>query len=694
MATSEASEFAAADRGDVDPSRYFNRELSWLEFAARVLELAREPSRAPLSRARFLGIFSGGLDEFFQVRVAGLKDQLLSPFVIRSLDGRTPRDQLRAIRARLLELLEDAGATYDRLLVDLAREGVAIEPVGSLPEATRRRLEQRFEEELFPILTPLSVDPAHPFPYISNLSLSIAVAVHDPVAREERFARIKVPPNVRRLQSVGPLSFVLLEDVIAAFAGRLFPGMELGELATFRVTRNTDLVLEEGEAEDLLALVETELRRRRFGRAVRLELAKDSSYGIEALLAEELELHHDDLYRLRTPLDLSLMFELADLGLDDQPMRSIAVRTPPPFTCADDEPEELFAALREREVLVHHPYDSFSSTVERFVGMAARDPKVLAIKQTLYRTSGDSALIGALIEAAEHNKQVVVIVEVKARFDELANIGWARKLEEAGVHVVYGVVGLKTHCKAIMVVRRESEGLVRYCHLGTGNYNAKTARSYEDLGLFSADPLLGRDLAEVFNYLTGFSRPSDLERLVLSPLYLRTRLLAEISRETALGDQGRILLKVNSLVDQEIIDALYVASQAGVQVDGIVRGLCALRPGVPGLSERITIKSIVGEFLEHSRIFIFGDPRDPGSRMLIGSADLMPRNLDRRVELVVPVEAEAIRTHLRSVMELALRDDVGSWYLGPDGRWDRATQTEGLSLQEVLGAMVTSGIDG
>jgi polyphosphate kinase len=671
-----------------------SRELSWLEFAARVLELAREPARTPLSRARFLGIFSSGLDEFFQVRVAGLKDQLLSPFVIRSLDGRTPREQLRAIRARLLELLELTGVTYEALLADLAREGVAIERVDDLPEPTRRRLEERFEAELFPILTPLSVDPAHPFPYISNLSLNIAVAVHDPVAREERFARIKVPPNVRRLQSVGPSSFVLLEDVIAAFAGRLFPGMELGELAIFRVTRNTDLVLEEGEAEDLLALVETELRRRRFGRAVRLELAEGSSHGIEALLAEELELHRDDLYRLRTPLDLSLMFELADLGLEDQAVRSIAARTPPPFTCRDDEPEELFGALREREVLVHHPYDSFSGTVERFVRMAARDPKVLAIKQTLYRTSGDSALIGALIEAAEHSKQVVVIVEVKARFDELANIAWARKLEEAGVHVVYGVVGLKTHCKAIMVVRREPEGLVRYCHLGTGNYNAKTARSYEDLGLFSADPTLGRDLAEVFNYLTGFSRPSELERLVLSPMHLRARVLSEIAQETARGEEGRILFKVNSLVDQEVIVALYEASCAGVRVDGVVRGLCALRPGVPGMSERITIKSIVGEFLEHSRILIFGDPSDPASRMLIGSADLMPRNLDRRVELMVPIESEPIRAHLRTVMELALRDDVGSWYLEPDGTWRKAARTEGLSLQEMLATMVASGVDG
>lgn len=666
-------------------SRYFNRELSWLEFGARILELADDERLGALQRAKFFAIFGSGLDEFFQVRVAGLKDQLLSPFTIRSTDGLTPREQLGAIRSRLVQLLEAAEDSFEQRLVPrLAQVGVSIERVASLSDATRARLKRDFEAGLYPVLTPLSVDPAHPFPYISNLSLNLAVAVREPSHHEERFARIKVPSNFPRLYPVGNGAFVLIEDLIESFAGLLFPGMEIGETALFRVTRNTDLVLEEGEADDLLALVETELRRRRFGRAVRLEIAANSSSAIRALLVEELELHRDDVYTTSLPLDMRCLFEVHDLGLDSERGPRALGRTPPPFSYPEGESVDLFTALKGGDVLVHHPYDSFSSTVEHFVAAAARDPDVLAIKQTLYRTSGDSAIVDSLIDAAESGKQVVVIVEVKARFDELANIGWARKLEDAGVHVVYGVVGLKTHCKAIMVVRRESQGLVRYCHLGTGNYNAKTARSYEDYGLFTTDPEIGYDLGEVFNYLTGFSRPSHLTKLVLAPTDLRARIGALIARETARGAEGMISFKVNGLVDPEIIEALYTASGAGVMVRGLVRGICALRPGQPGLSENIVIRSIVGEFLEHSRVFVFGDPQDPESEVLVGSADLMQRNLDRRVELLFPLQEPELRRPVTQMLALEWEDDTNAWTLDAMGHWHRPASAKGISAQLIL----------
>ena len=666
-------------------SRYFNRELSWLEFGARVLELAADEHLGALARAKFFAIFGSGLDEFFQVRVAGLKDQLVSPFTIRSTDGLTAREQLRAIRTRLIPILEGAEESYENQLVPrLAKLGVQIERVRSLPGSTKERLRRNFEAELYPVLTPLSVDPSHPFPYISNLSLNLAVAVRDSADHEERFARIKVPTNFPRLYPIGSGSFVLIEDLIQTFAGLLFPGMEIGESALFRVTRNTDLVLEEGEADDLLALVETELRRRRFGRAVRLEVAADASPAIQSLLIDELELHRDDVYSTRMPLDMRCLFEIYDLGLEGERGPRAAGRTPPPFSHLDGEPTDLFAALKSNDVLVHHPYDSFSSTVEAFVSAAATDPDVLAIKQTLYRTSGDSAIVGSLIDAAESGKQVVVIVEVKARFDELANIGWARKLEDAGVHVVYGVVGLKTHCKAIMVIRRENGTLMRYCHLGTGNYNAKTARSYEDLGLFTVDEEIGHDLGEVFNYLTGFSRPSHLEKLVLAPMALRARITELIERETARGDEGFVTFKVNGLVDPGVIEALYRASQAGVEVRGLVRGICALKPGEPGLSENIVIRSIVGEFLEHSRVFVFGDPEDVRSEVLVGSSDLMQRNLDRRVEVLFPLEDSALRRRVISMLALEWQDDTNAWTLDAQGGWQRLPPIRGISSQLIL----------
>lgn len=682
-------ELGANDR---ELPRYFNRELSWLEFGSRVLELAGDESLGILARAKFFAIFGAGLDEFFQVRVAGLKDQLLSSFTIRSSDGLTAREQLKAIRSRLVSLIEEAERSYEQLLVPrLAQLGVRIEHVESLPDSTRARLRRAFEAELYPVLIPLSVDPSHPFPYISNLSLNLAVAVREPSDNEEKFARIKVPSNFPRLYPIGGGSFVLIEDLIQTFADLLFPGMELGERALFRVTRNTDLVLEEGEADDLLALVETELRRRRFGRAVRLEMAADSSPAIQALLMEELELHRDDVYSTSLPLDMRCLFEIYDLGLEGERGPRASGRTPAPFSHSDGEPVDIFAALKSRDVLVHHPYDSFSSTVEAFVVAAARDPDVLAIKQTLYRTSGDSAIVGSLIDAAESGKQVVVIVEVKARFDELANIGWARKLEDAGVHVVYGVVGLKTHCKAIMVIRRENGGLVRYCHLGTGNYNAKTAKSYEDLGLFTVDPDIGHDLGEVFNYLTGFSRPSHLKKLILAPTELRTRITELIEQETARGVDGAINFKVNGLVDPSIIEALYRASQAGVEVRGLVRGICSLRPGVPGLSDRIVIRSIVGEFLEHSRVFIFGKLDELSSQVLVGSSDLMQRNLDRRVELLFPLQDPELRRRVISMLELEWEDDTNSWTLDGEGRWSRLAPIRGISSQLILNAGTALG---
>ena len=667
------------------PDRFSNRELSWIDFASRVLEVAADPGLSILDRWRFVAIFATGLDEFFQVRVAGLKDQLLSAVTILSPDGLSPRGQLKAIRARLGEVLSELERFYaDTLLPGLASTGYEILPLAELGSHGRARLAEEFERSVFPVLTPLSVDPSHPFPYISNLSLNLAVEVRDRVDREVRFARIKVPSNFPRLFPVSKNGFVLIEDLVSTFLHRLFPGMEIGESAIFRVTRNADLVLEEGEADDLLAAVETELRRRRFGRAVRLEVGAGASPAIEALLIEEHELHADDVYHSQVPLDLSLAWEVYKLDIEDARLPAAAGRIPEAFLGPFDEHGGLFGRLAVRDVLVHHPYESFSSSVEVFVSTAAKDPDVLAIKQTLYRTSGDSAIVHSLIEAAEAGKQVVVIVEVKARFDELANIGWARQLEEAGVHVVYGVVGLKTHCKAVMVVRREGSALRRYCHLGTGNYNARTARIYEDFGFFTARDEFGRDLGEVFNYLTGFSRPGVLDKLIVAPGELRTALLSLIAEETRKGPEGRIAFKVNSLVDPEVVDALYLASDAGVPVVGIVRGICSLRPGIDGLSEGITIRSIVGPFLEHSRIFLFGDPESESARIYLSSADIMQRNLDRRVELMFPIEDPNPRRQLASTFKLYLLDDSNSWSLGPSGTWKRRAKEGGISVQAEL----------
>jgi len=666
------------------PERFVNRELSWIDFGWRILELAADEREPPLERAKFLAVLSQGMDEFFQVRVAGLKDQLLATHPIRSPDGLDARSQLRAIREHLVPLWTRIGEVWrEGVLPALGELGIELVAVEDLSPQLQRRLHERFLEELFPILTPLSVDPAHPFPYISNLSLNLAVRVRDRAGGELRFARVKVPSNVPRLFPLGDLRYCLLEDVIASFVGRLFPGMTIEEVGTFRVTRNTDLVLEEGEADDLLELVETELRRRRFGRAVRLEVDARLGEELVGVLVDELELHPDDVWPSEAPIDGSFCWELVGLPIDEGRAPAAVGATPPAFRLGEEGPSEIFARMAHREILVHHPYESFATTVEAFVRAAAADPDVLAIKQTLYRTSGDSAIVEALVEAAEAGKQVVVIIEVKARFDELANIAWARHLEEAGVHVVYGVVGLKTHLKAAMAVRREGHRLVRYCHVATGNYNAKTARTYEDIGLFSADPVLGNDLAEVFNYLTGFSRPEGLQRVVLAPAHLRAWLLEQIEAQAARGPRGRIRFKVNALVDPEIIDALYDASERGVEIDGIVRGLCSLRAGVPGLSATIRIRSIVGSFLEHSRIYVFGEGE--GATVAIASADLMQRNLDRRVELLIPLGEEESRERILRIVELALSDDTYAWELEADGSWRRRLERR-ISLQRTLNA--------
>jgi polyphosphate kinase len=667
--------------------RFLNRELSWLDFAARVLELAGDRALPLLERVKFVAIYSSGLDEFFQVRVAGLKDQVAAGLRTRSPDGRTALEQLGDIRTKLAGQL----ARLDELVLGelfpaLAEAGIEVVRHEGLEEAAKRSLEEVFERDIFPVLTPLAVDPGHPFPYISNLSLNLAVLVEDPASSTQRFARVKVPPLLPRFVPVGDgRRFVPLEQLISAHLPRLFPELEIRSSHCFRVTRNADLALEESEADDLVAAVEVELRRRRFGRAVRLEVARDMPGEVRELLRGELELSPEDVYEVAAPLDLGQLWALYDLERPELHEHPWAPMTPPRLATAGDDPVDLFAVLRERDVLVHHPYDSFATSVEAFISQAASDPQVLAIKQTLYRTSGDTAIVAALVRAAEQGKQVAALVEVKARFDEQANIAWARQLEQAGVHVVYGLVGLKTHAKVALVVRREEDGIRRYFHVGTGNYNSKTARVYEDLGLLGADPEVGADLTDLFNHLTGYGRRSRYRRIVVAPVAMRRHLLEEIATETAAGPEGRITIKVNGLTDPAVIDALYAASQAGVRVELVVRGICCLRPGMPGLSSGISVRSIVGRFLEHSRIYRFGDPGGGRPvRYLIGSADLMERNLDRRIEVLVPVDDPELRERLEEILALNLADDTFAWELDGDGRWARVPTTRGVSTQRSL----------
>jgi polyphosphate kinase len=670
--------------------RHLNRELSWLEFNARVLALADDPQVPLLERVKFLAIFSSNLDEFFQVRVAALKDMVAAHVSSPSPDGLTAAQQLEDISGRVGALVSQQEEIYhDRVKPALATAGIWISDWQDLDDEDRRYLIDVYEQRIFPVLTPLSFDPGHPFPYISNLSLNLGVTVVDPDNGEQRFARVKVPPLLPRFViTPDGERFVPLEQVIAAHLATLFPGMDVVDFVPFRVTRNADLTLEEEEADDLLAAVEMELRRRRFGRAVRLEVDRRMSAEMLELLLRELDLEPDDVSFHHAPLDLAGLWSVHALpraDLKDDPWIPV---TPTGLADAAEGSKSIFSVIRAGDILVHHPYDSFATSVEEFVRQASIDPAVLAIKMTLYRTSGDSPIIASLIRAAESGKQVAALVELKARFDEQTNIAWAKALEQVGVHVVYGLMGLKTHTKTALVIREEAGALRRYCHVGTGNYNSDTARLYEDLGLLSADPDLGADLIHLFNHLTGYSREVRYRKLVVAPRWLRPKVQDLILRETNAGAQGRIIIKMNSLVDPAMIEALYAASQAGVEIDLIIRGICCLRPGVPGLSERIRVRSIVGRYLEHSRIYYFANGAATGKPMyLIGSADLMERNLDRRVEALAPVEAPALQARLQEVLDVSLTDDVLAWQLDGDGRWERVQSIHHLDAHRRLQAL-------
>ncbi len=671
---------------------YINRELSWLDFNERVLFEAVDERNPLLDRARFLAIFASNLDEFFQVRVAGLKQQVEAGRSSPTPDGMGAAAILDAARTRLLPLVARHSETYAEIRTELAEEGIRIVRYDERPER-HVELRRRFFDEVFPVLTPLAVDPGHPFPYISDLSLSLAVTVRDPESGERLFARIKVPPILPRLMEVGQRTYVLLEQVIAANLDELFPGMEIVEHHLFRVTRNADLSIEEEEAPDLLMAIEEELRKRRFGKVVRLEIERSMPHPTRALLMRGLGIAPEDVYEISGMLDLTALHEIADLDVPSLRCDPWLPVTPPRLIAADpDDEADVFATLRQGDVLVHHPYESFAASVQRFIEQAAEDPDVLTIKQTLYRTSGDSPIVRALIQAAEAGKQVVVLVEIKARFDERANIVWARALEKAGAHVAYGLVGLKTHSKLSLVVRREGRGLRRYVHIGTGNYNPKTARIYVDLGLLTADPELGADVTDLFNLLTGHSRQKRYRKLLVAPTTLRSSFIdlinAERDRQRSHGD-GRIVIKCNAVVDPQIIAALYKASAAGVQIDLLVRGMCSVRPGVPGFSETIRVRSIVGRFLEHSRIFVFGS--GDREKFYIGSADIMERNLDRRVEADAPVTDAESRARLRNVIDVMLADDRRAWQLDSADRWRRleelVDEPRGVDTFETLMAM-------
>nr|WP_246122035.1 RNA degradosome polyphosphate kinase [Pseudonocardia cypriaca] len=658
---------------ELPDDRYFNRELSWLDFNARVLALAEDPSQPLLERAKFLAIFASNLDEFYMVRVAGLKRRDETGLAVRSADGLSPREQLARISTRTQAIQEAHARVFlDHVRPELEAEGIHILRWTDLTDDQHARLSAYFSAQVFPVLTPLAVDPAHPFPYISGLSLNLAVTVRDPDGRTERFARVKVPNNVPRLVRVDTeddtITFLPIEDLISAHLGELFTGVEVAEVHAFRVTRNADLEVEEDRDEDLLQSLERELARRRFGPPVRLEVTDTMSDHVLELLLRELDVDPHDVVTVPGLLDLTALWAVHAVDRPDIKDDPFVPATHPAF--ADREtPRSVFATLREGDVLVHHPYDSFSTSVQRFIEQAASDPNVLAIKQTLYRTSGDSPIVDALIDAAAAGKQVVALVEIKARFDEQANIRWARELEKAGVHVVYGLVGLKTHCKTSLVVRQEGSTIRRYCHVGTGNYNPKTARLYEDLGVLTADPTIGADLADLFNSLTGYSRQTSYRSLLVAPYGVRRGIVRRIEDEIEAKREGReagIRIKVNSLVDEQVIDALYRASQAGVPVDIVVRGICALRPGRPGLSENIHVRSILGRFLEHSRVFHFA----AAGEYWIGSADMMHRNLDRRVEVLLRVADPRLAEKLGEMFDSCLDPATRCWTLHADGPWE------------------------
>ncbi|GAA2718034.1 RNA degradosome polyphosphate kinase [Actinocorallia aurantiaca] len=649
--------------------RFLDREESWLQFNQRVLELAEDQGLPLLERVRFLAIFATNLDEFFMVRVAGLLRRMATGLAVRSASGRQPREVLErtAVIAHDL-MLRHAACFRDDVLPALSKQDIEILRWEELAETEREHLRRLFRERIYPVLTPLVVDSAHPFPYISGLSLNLAIVVRDPDTEARLFARVKVPEVLPRFMEASPNRFTPLEDVIAAHLTQLFSGMEILEHHAFRVTRNQDLEVDDDITEDLLQALERELLRRRFGPVVRLEVEESISPEVLDLLTDELGVEERQIYRVPGPLNLGGLNQIADLDRSE-------LKYPPFVPSKAALPTELsvFTALRERDVVVHHPYDSFATTVQRMVEEAAADPRVLAIKQTLYRTSGDSPIVDALIDAAAAGKQVVVVVEIKARFDESANIEWARKLEQAGCHVVYGFVGLKTHCKLLLVVRQEPDGtLRRYCHIGTGNYHPKTARLYEDLGLLTADREIAEDVTELFNHLTGYSRQVSYRQLLVAPNTLRSGLVLRIEREIGHHRAGRpahIRFKCNSLVDEVVIDALYRASQAGVPVDVWVRGICALRPGVPGLSENIRVRSVLGRFLEHSRVFAYECGGNP--EVWFGSADLMHRNLDRRIEALVRVNDVGHRDELLRLLDKGVAADTSSWWLAGDGVWTR-----------------------
>ncbi len=690
--------------GDIRPDRFLDREISWLDFNARVLELAEDPDLFLLERVNFLSIFASNLDEFFMVRVAGLKRRIATGLAVPSAAGLSPIEQLEKIMQDGYQLQQRHAAVFaEYIRPALAAEQIHLTTWEELDDAARAELRKIFAEKVFPILTPLAVDPAHPFPYISGLSLNLAVVVRNPVSEKELFARLKVPDQLPRLMSVdGPRAanvagrvarFIPLEEVIAVHLDQLFPGMEVLEHHLFRVTRNEDLEVEEDDAENLLQALEKELLRRRFGPPVRLEVTTDINPSIRALLSRELGVEEDEVYNLPAPLDLRGLSVIAGIDRGELHYPKHVPHTSRYLNESEtSKAANVFAAMRRRDILLHHPYDSFSTSVQAFLEQAAADPKVQAIKQTLYRTSGDSPIVDALIDAAEAGKQVLALVEIKARFDEQANISWARKLEQAGVHVVYGIVGLKTHCKLSLVVRQEIDGLRRYCHIGTGNYHPRTARYYEDLGLLTSNEQVGQDLSRLFNQLSGYAPKSTFKRLLVAPRSVRSGLIDRIEREIAnkqAGRAARVIIKVNSVVDEAIIDSLYRASQSGVQVDVIVRGICSVRPGVPGLSENVTVRSVLGRFLEHSRVFAFANGGEPA--VFIGSADMMHRNLDRRVEALVQLSAPEDISYLMNLMDRYMNPGISSWHLDETGCWTRHHKDgDGAPLEDIQSWLLAS----
>ncbi len=663
---------------------YLNRELSWLEFDRRVLALSEQEHLPLLERVRFLAIWASNLDEFFMVRVAGLKEQIAHGIRIPSPDGMTAIEQLEEISQYVGRQQADAYRLFnDEIATLLGKAGILFSDYETLDEEDRAYMDDRFRHLIFPVLTPLAVDPAHPFPYISNLSLNLAVTVRHPVTGNTRFARVKVPPLLPRFVVMPDRErFVPLEQVIATHLQELFPGMEIVDQCPFRVTRNADLEIEEDQGDDLLQAIESELTRRRFGRAVRLEVPDTISDEVLNLLMREMELSDSDVYRIAGPLDLSGLMVLAELDrpdISDIPWNWV---TQPRLAAPSGERLDVLKAIDEGDILVHHPYDSFTTSVEALIDQAARDPSVLAIKMTLYRTSRDSPIMESLMWAAAQGKQVVALVELKARFDEERNIEWANRLEESGVHVVYGVVGLKTHTKIALVVRQEGDHIRRYAHVGTGNYNDSTARTYEDIGLMTADPEIGADLSDLFNYLTGYSEQTRFRKLLVAPVTARSGLV-ELIRQEASRPDGHITMKMNALVDADMIRELYEASSKGCRIELMVRGICCLIPGVEGLSENIKVRSLLGRYLEHSRIYRFGS-RGRERTYLIGSADLMPRNLDRRVEALVPIIDPDLQFRLDEVIEVELTDDVLAWELGPTGSWTKIPTEDGIDSHLML----------